>query len=86
MNDKKEDLCIYRIRNAVETLGVAVLCLESQHYKDSINRSYYAAFYAIKKDTKRIFFPSCIFLIFCISIFLIKGKTAPKCFFRNVRN
>lgn len=48
MNDKKEDLCIYRIRNAVETLGVAVLCLESQHYKDSINRSYYAAFYAIK--------------------------------------
>ena len=41
MNDKKEDLCIYRIRNAVETLGVAVLCY-------SINRSYYAAFYAIK--------------------------------------
>ncbi len=48
MNDKKEDLCIYRIRNAVETLGVALLCLDSQHYKDSINRSYYAAFYAIK--------------------------------------
>ena len=34
MNDKKEDLCIYRIRNAVETLGVAALCLESQHYKE----------------------------------------------------
>ena len=48
MNDKKEDLCIYRIRNAVETLGVAALCLESQHYKDSINRIYYAAFYSIK--------------------------------------
>lgn len=48
MNNKKEDLCIYRIQNAVETLGVAALCLESQHYKDSINRSYYAAFYAIK--------------------------------------
>ena len=48
MNDKKEDLCIYRIRNAVEILGVAALCLGSQHYKDSINRSYYAAFYAIK--------------------------------------
>ena len=48
MNDKKEDLCIYRILNAVLTLGVAALCLESQHYKDSINRSYYAAFYAIK--------------------------------------
>lgn len=48
LNDKREDLCVYRIRNAVETLGVAKLCLESQHYKDSINRSYYAAFYAIK--------------------------------------
>ena len=48
MNDKKKDLCIYRIWNAVETLGVAALCLESRHYKDSINRSYYAAFYAIK--------------------------------------
>lgn len=48
MSDKKEDLCIYRIRNAVETLEAAKLCLESQHYKDSINRSYYAAFYAIK--------------------------------------
>ena len=31
MNDKKEDLCIYRIRNAVETLGVAVLCLSLIH-------------------------------------------------------
>ena len=48
MNDKKKDLCIYRIWNAVETLGVAALCLESRHDKDSINRSYYAAFYAIK--------------------------------------
>ena len=45
MNDKKKDLCIYRIRNAVETLGVAALCLGSQHYKDSINRSYYDDFY-----------------------------------------
>lgn len=29
-------------------VGVSALCLESQHYKDSINRSYYAAFYAVK--------------------------------------
>ncbi len=29
-------------------MGVSKLCLESQHYKDSINRSYYAAFYAVK--------------------------------------
>ena len=48
MSEKKVDLCIYRMRSAVETLGVSALCLESQHYKDSINRSYYAAFYAVK--------------------------------------
>lgn len=48
MSEKKVDLCIYRMRSAIETLGVSALCLESQHYKDSINRSYYAAFYAVK--------------------------------------
>lgn len=48
MDKKKIDLCIYRIRNAEDTLGVAALCLENVHYKDAINRSYYAAFYAIK--------------------------------------
>ena len=48
MDEKKRDLCIYRIRSAIETLGVSALCLENQHYKDSINRSYYAAFYAVK--------------------------------------
>ena len=48
MSEKKVDLCIYRMRGAIETLGVSALCLESQHYKDSINRSYYAAFYAVK--------------------------------------
>ena len=48
MSENKVDLCIYRMRSAIETLGVSALCLESQHYKDSINRSYYAAFYAVK--------------------------------------
>jgi uncharacterized protein (UPF0332 family) len=48
VSEKKVDLCIYRMRSAIETLGVSALCLESQHYKDSINRSYYAAFYAVK--------------------------------------
>ena len=48
MSEKKVDLCIYRMRSAIETLGASALCLESQHYKDSINRSYYAAFYAVK--------------------------------------
>lgn len=48
MSEKKVDLCVHRMKNAVETLGVSALCLENQHYKDSINRSYYAAFYAVK--------------------------------------
>ena len=48
MNDKKEDLCIYRIRNAVETLGVAVLALEEidlKRHKDAVayfNKTYIA--------------------------------------------
>lgn len=48
MSKKEMDLCIYRIQSAIETLGVAALCMESKHYKDAINRSYYAAFYAVK--------------------------------------
>jgi uncharacterized protein (UPF0332 family) len=47
-DSRKEDLCNYRLDQAKETLQVAKECLENKHYKDSINRSYYAAFYAIK--------------------------------------
>ena len=60
MSNKACDLCVYRIQNAIETLDAAKLCLDNKHYKDSINRCYYAAFYAIKavlaleeKDFKR---------------------------------
>lgn len=48
MDNKTEDLCIYRFKTAVETLETAKLCMENRHYKDAINRGYYAAFYAIK--------------------------------------
>ena len=48
MDKRKEDLCQYRLKQAEETLQVAKECLENKHFKDSINRSYYAAFYAIK--------------------------------------
>lgn len=37
-----------RIDTARETLNVAKECLENKHYKDSINRSYYASFYAAR--------------------------------------
>lgn len=48
MQDKAKDLCIYRINSALETLEVARECIVGKHYKDAINRSYYASFYAVK--------------------------------------
>ena len=48
MQDKAKDLSVYRINSALETLDAAKVCIESKHYKDAINRSYYVAFYAIK--------------------------------------
>lgn len=48
MDQKSADLCIYRMNNAEETLDTAKLCIEHKRYKDSINRCYYAAFYAVK--------------------------------------
>ena len=36
------------MQNAKETLNAASLCLEQKFYKDTINRCYYAAFYAVK--------------------------------------
>lgn len=42
MDNKATDLCIYRIKNAEETLDTAKLCMEYKRYKDSINRCYYA--------------------------------------------
>lgn len=48
MDDRQKELCEYRLQQAEESLEVAKNCLESGHYKDSINRSYYSAFYAIK--------------------------------------
>ena len=48
MQDKAKDLCVYRLNSALETLEATKVCIDSKHYKDAINRSYYAAFYAIK--------------------------------------
>lgn len=47
-DSKIVDLCVYRMNNAEETLDTAKLCIEHKRYKDTINRCYYAAFYAIK--------------------------------------
>jgi uncharacterized protein (UPF0332 family) len=48
MSDKDKDLTIYRLSLSKETLENAKLCLDNNFYRDCINRSYYAAFYAIK--------------------------------------
>lgn len=60
MSDKTWDLCLYRLKNAEDTLETAKLCMENKRYRDTINRSYYAVFYAVKavlalegKDFKR---------------------------------
>ncbi len=48
MLDRQKELCEYRLEQAKESLKVARNCIENEFYKDSINRSYYSAFYAIK--------------------------------------
>lgn len=48
MDNRQEELSCYRIQEAKDSLKVAGHCLTEGLYKDSINRSYYAAFYAIK--------------------------------------
>lgn len=48
MDERQSDLSKYRIQEAKDSLRVAERCLSDGFYKDSINRSYYAAFYCIK--------------------------------------
>ena len=48
MDNRQEELSKYRIQESKNSLKVAKHCLNESLYKDSINRSYYAAFYAIK--------------------------------------
>ena len=48
MDERQKDLSKYRITEADDSLKVAAHCLKEGLYKDSINRSYYAALYAVK--------------------------------------
>lgn len=48
MQSSNKDLCLYRLKTARETLDMAEICINSNHYKDAINRSYYACFHAIR--------------------------------------
>ena len=48
MEDRQKELSIYRVEQAEESLKASKNCFDNGFYKDSINRSYYSAFYAIK--------------------------------------
>ena len=48
MDNRQKELSVYRLQQADESLKASRNCLENGFYKDSINRSYYSAFYAIK--------------------------------------
>ena len=48
MDERQKNLSNYRIAEAEDSLKVAAHCLKEGLYKDSINRSYYATFYAVK--------------------------------------
>lgn len=49
--DKEADrmnLSKYRLESAESTYRIARLCFENDGYKDAVNRSYYAVFYALR--------------------------------------
>lgn len=48
MDSRQVELSRYRIQEAENSLKVAGNCLREGFFKDSINRSYYASFYAVK--------------------------------------
>ena len=48
MDNIKQDLSNYRLSQAEDSIKVAQIIFDNVLYKDSINRSYYAAFYAVK--------------------------------------
>ena len=49
-----DDLVRYRLDSAKERLDSAKILLEAEQYKDSIGRSYYAIFTAVRAVFKRI--------------------------------
>lgn len=42
------ELSKYRLKTAEGTYRMAKLCFENQGYRDAVNRSYYATFYALR--------------------------------------
>lgn len=42
------ELSKYRLENANQTYKIAKICYQNEGYKDAVNRSYYAVFYALR--------------------------------------
>lgn len=47
MNQETKELIKHRISRAEESLDEAILLFNSEHYNTSVNRLYYACFYAV---------------------------------------
>lgn len=48
LDERRWDLCKYRLEIAKESLKASEIMLDNGMIKDAINRSYYASFYAMK--------------------------------------
>lgn len=48
MEEKRLELCRYRLERAKDDLSVSKLNLDNKKYSQSINRSYYSMFHAVK--------------------------------------
>ena len=53
LDERRVDLCKYRLKNSEDSFRVAEDCLEKGLYKDAINRSYYAATEKIPREIGR---------------------------------
>jgi len=54
VTDDVEQLVAYRLGQARETLEAGRALLDAKHYRDAINRAYYAMFYAALHTPKTL--------------------------------
>lgn len=47
MNPQQKQISLHRLQRANTTLNSAKILFDSQHYLDTVNRLYYACFYAV---------------------------------------
>ena len=80
MDDRRLDLSRYRRVQVEESFQAAKYCFEKKLYRDSLNRSYYAAFYAVKAiwvlKYARLKTPVAKLPIRCYNGFISRGGSA----------